>query len=89
VFGVMLAIVVLATGVSVLVMGALGLIAFVPFFGLAVLPLQLVAWMFRAVVFQYIGLTQVGAYLKIYRSHAATLAAESVAHSVHLPNAAR
>ena len=67
VFGVVLALVVLSTGVSILAMGALGLIAFVPFFGLAVLPLQLVAWLFRSVVFQYIGLTSIGAYLRCYR----------------------
>jgi hypothetical protein len=86
VFAVMLAIVVLATGVSVLAMGALGLIAFVPFFGLVVLPLQLVAWLFRAVVFQYIGLTQVGAYLKIYRAHAAALAAAGQPIDKQIPN---
>lgn len=68
VFGVILGLVVLATGVSILAMGALGLIAFVPFFGLAVLPLQLLAWLFRAVVFQYIGLASIGAYLTRYRA---------------------
>ena len=47
---------------------ALGLIAFVPFVGLAVLPLQLLAWVFRGVVFQFLGLTSVGAYLRLYRS---------------------
>ena len=68
VFGVILGLVVLATGVSVLAMGALGLIAFVPFFGLAVLPLQLLAWLFRGLVFQYIGLASIGAYLTRYRT---------------------
>jgi hypothetical protein len=70
VFSVVLSLVVLATGVSILAMGALGLIAFVPFFGLAVLPLQLVAWLFRGIVFQYLGLTSIGAYLRLYRLYA-------------------
>jgi len=67
VFGVVLALVLAATGVSLLATAALGLIAFVPFVGLAVLPLQLLAWIFRGVVFQFIGLTAVVAYLGIYR----------------------
>ena len=49
---------------SLLATAALGLIAFVPFVGLAVLPLQLLAWMFRGVVFQFLGLTSIGAYLR-------------------------
>ncbi|MBM3776853.1 MAG: hypothetical protein FJW23_01270 [Acidimicrobiia bacterium] len=67
VFGVVLAVVVLGTGVSIVAMAALSLIGFVPFFGLAVVPLQLAAWLCRAVVFQYIDLTAVGAYLHRYR----------------------
>jgi len=69
VFGVVLALVVAATGVSLLATAALGLIAFVPFVGLAVLPLQLLAWVFRGVVFQFIGLTSIGAYLRLYREY--------------------
>lgn len=68
VFGVMLALVVLATAASVLATAALGLVGFVPLVGLAVLPLQIVAWLARGVVFQYLGLTAVGAYLKLYRT---------------------
>jgi len=71
VFGVILALVVAATGVSLLATAALGLIAFVPFVGLAVLPLQLLAWIFRGIVFQFIGLTSIGAYLRLYREHLA------------------
>ena len=67
VFGVILVLVVTATGVSLLATAALGLIAFVPFVGLAVLPLQLLAWVFRGVVFQFLGLTSIGAYLRLYR----------------------
>jgi hypothetical protein len=70
VFGVVLALVIAATGVSLLATAALGLIAFVPFVGLAVLPLQLLAWVFRGVVFQFLGLTSIGAYLRLYRDHA-------------------
>jgi hypothetical protein len=69
VFGVVLALVVAATGVSFLATAALGLIAFVPFVGLAVLPLQLLAWVFRGILFQFLGLTSIGAYLRLYRDY--------------------
>jgi hypothetical protein len=59
-----------ATGASVIATAALGLVAFVPFFGLAALPLQLLAWLLRGLVFQYLGLTSVGAYLNLYRRFA-------------------
>ena len=70
VFLLVLAFVVAATGASVLATAALGLVAFVPFFGLAALPLQLLAWLLRGLVFQYLGLASVGAYLKLYRGFA-------------------
>ncbi len=70
VFGVVLGLVVLATTASILATAALGLIAFVPLIGLAVLPLQLVAWLVRGLVFQYLGLTAIGAYLRLYRRRA-------------------
>jgi hypothetical protein len=63
--------VVVATGASFLAAASLSLITFVPFLGpflgLAVLPLQLLAWMLREIVFQYIGLSSVVSYLKLYR----------------------
>jgi hypothetical protein len=65
-----LGLVVLATAASLLAATALGLIGFVPFVGLAVLPLQLLAWVLRALVLQYIALTSVGAYSTLYRGHA-------------------
>jgi hypothetical protein len=71
VFLVVLALVVLATGASVLATAALWLVGFVPFIGLTVLPLQLVAWVLRGLVFQFIALASVGAYLKIYRTESA------------------
>jgi len=70
VFLLVLALVVAATGASILATAALGLVAFVPFLGLAALPLQLLAWLLRGLVFQYLGLTSVGAYLILYRAFA-------------------
>jgi hypothetical protein len=70
VFLLVLALILGATGASVLATAALGLVAFVPFFGLAALPLQLLAWLLRGLVFQYLGLTSIGAYLKLYRASA-------------------
>jgi hypothetical protein len=70
VFLVVLVIVVFAQGASLLATTALGLIGFVPLVGLTVLPLQLVAWLFRALVFQYIGLASIGAYATLYRDMA-------------------
>jgi hypothetical protein len=72
VFFVVLAIVVFAMGASLIATAALGLISFVPILGLTVLPLQLGAWLFRGLVFQYVGLSSLGAYLKLYRSTAVT-----------------
>jgi hypothetical protein len=66
VFAATLVFVVLTTAASILATAALGLIAFVPFIGLAALPLQLVAWAVRGIVFEFIGLTALVAYLRIY-----------------------
>jgi hypothetical protein len=66
VFFVVLAVVVFAYGASLLATTALGLIAFVPLLGLTVWPLQMVAWLFRSLVFQYIGLSSIGAYMRLY-----------------------
>jgi len=67
VFGVVLVTVVLATAASILATAGLGLIAFVPLVGLAVLPLQLAAWLLRGIVFEYLALAALGAYLSHYR----------------------
>lgn len=61
-----LALMLLSTGASILATTALGLIAFVPFVGLAALPLQVFAWLVRGVVFQFIGLTSVATYLRLH-----------------------
>jgi len=75
VFVVILGMVIFATGASFLATSSLALITFVPFLGpflgLAVLPLQIIAWLMRELVFQYIGLASVGAYVKLYREYSA------------------
>jgi hypothetical protein len=70
VFGVVLLVVVIATAASILATAGLGLIAFVPLVGLAVLPMQLAAWLLRGLVFEYLALAALGAYLTHYRSYA-------------------
>ncbi len=67
IFGVVLLIVVLALIGSVLAAGGLSLIGFVPVVGLAVMPLQIAAWLLRGFVFQYLALGALGAYLTQYR----------------------
>ncbi|MDH4063594.1 MAG: hypothetical protein OEW19_04285 [Acidobacteriota bacterium] len=67
ILGAILGLMLLSTAASVLATAALGLIAFVPFVGLAALPLQLVAWLLRGLVFQYISLAGAAAYLRLYR----------------------
>ena len=79
VFVVTLALVLLATGASVLAFGALGLISLIPFMWLAAVPLQLIAVILRAIVFQYIGLSSIGAYLTLYRQASERLPVEAIA----------
>jgi hypothetical protein len=71
IFSATLALVALTTAASILATAALGLIAFVPLVGLAALPLQLIAWLVRGVVFQYLSLTALVAYTRVYRGEAA------------------
>lgn len=68
VFGVVLIFVVIGTAISLLATAAFGLIAFVPLVWLVALPLQAAAWIVRGLVFQYLGLTALTAYLKLYRA---------------------
>lgn len=70
IFGIVLLLVVVATVASILATAGLGLIAFVPLAGLAVVPLQVAAWLVRGFVFQYLALTALGAYLAHYRHYA-------------------
>jgi hypothetical protein len=67
VFGVVLLTVIVATIASILATAGLGLIAFVSLVGLAVLTLQFAAWLLRGIVFEYLALAALGAYLSHYR----------------------
>jgi hypothetical protein len=62
-----LLLVTIATIASFLATAGLGLIAFVPFVGIAIVPLQLAAWLLRGIVFEFLGLSALGAYLMQYR----------------------
>jgi hypothetical protein len=73
VFLVMLAVVAAATVASALAWSGVGLVAFIPLIGLAVIPLQLAALVVRGLAFEYIGLTALGAYLTSYARHADSL----------------
>ncbi len=70
VFGVTVLLLLLATVLSVVATWGFYLIAYVPLAGLIVLPLQLGAWLLRNLVFQYLGLTALSAYLSLFRSSA-------------------
>jgi len=69
VFGVTVLLLVVATVLSVAATWGFYLIAYVPLAGVIVLPLQLAAWLLRSLVFQYLGLTALAAYLSLYRSY--------------------
>lgn len=71
VFIVVFGLVVAAWLASALAWSGVGLIAFVPLVGLAVFPLQIAALLLRGLVFEYIGLTSMGAYVTLYRRSAA------------------
>lgn len=67
ILGSVLALLTLGMAASLLATAALGLIAFVPFIGLAAVPLQVAAWAIRGVVFQFVGVTAMVAYIHLYR----------------------
>jgi hypothetical protein len=67
IFSVIVTIAVLGTAASLLVTAGLGLIAWVPLVGLSVVPLQAAAWLVRGLVFEFIDLTALGAYVAQYR----------------------
>lgn len=70
VFGIVLVMVLLTTAASLLATAGLGLVTFVPIVGFAVFPLQAAAWLVRSLVFEYVGLTALCAYLRLYRTFA-------------------
>jgi hypothetical protein len=88
-FGVVAALVVAATLASALAWSGVGLIAFVPLVGLAVFPLQLVALVLRGLVFEYLGLTALGAYLTLYEAHRASRDAQVAVSTGASPASAR
>ena len=67
IFGVVLLLATVATVASIVATAGLGLINLIPILGLAVLPLQIAAWLVRGFVFQYLALTALCAYLTQYR----------------------
>jgi hypothetical protein len=69
IFGVVLVLVLLATVASILATAGLSLMGFIPIVALAVMPLQIAAWLVRGFVFQYLALTALGAYLTQYRHY--------------------
>jgi hypothetical protein len=89
VFVVVLGLVIVATFASALAWSGVGLIAFVPLIGLAVFPLQLAAFAVRGIVFQYLGLTALGAYVTLYAGYAARRANPVRMPTAVSPSAAR
>jgi hypothetical protein len=88
IFLLVLALVVAAMFASALAWSGVGLIAFVPLVGLAVFPLQLMALLIRGLVFEYLGLTALGAYVTLYVRHASQRAeavSSAVRSAVHHP----
>jgi len=79
IFGVVLLLVAVIVGGGLLASTGLALIAVIPFVGLAMVPLQLAAWMLRGIAFEYLALTALGAYLTQYRYYRHSLATMSVA----------
>ena len=79
-FLVVFGLVVAATLASALAWSGVGLIAFVPLVGLAVFPLQIAALLLRGLVFEYLGLTALGAYITLYYGYA-TRRSEAAARS--------
>jgi hypothetical protein len=84
VFLVVVGLVAAATLASALAWSGVGLIAFVPLVGLAVFPLQLAALLLRGFVFEFLGLTALGAYLTLYQGYAARRT-ETIQASVSTP----
>lgn len=82
VFLVVFGMVVAATVASALAWSGVGLVAFVPLVGLAVFPLQLAALLLRGLVFEFIGLTAMGAYVTLYSRHLAAVRSSEQAAAV-------
>jgi hypothetical protein len=84
IFGVVLAMLLLATAASLLATAGLALVAWVPFVGLAVVPLQMAAWLVRGVVFHFVDLSAWSAYQSQYRRYAEPDDAQTGLHAVRM-----
>ena len=89
VFLVVLVLVIAATFASALAWSGVGLIAFVPLVGLAVFPLQIAALLVRGLIFEYLGLTALGAYVTLYAGYVERREERMPASGVHEPLTAR
>lgn len=69
VFAVVLLLTLLGSAASLLATAGLALVAWVPIVGLAVVPLQLAAWLVRGLVFHFLDLSAWSAYQSQYRQH--------------------
>ena len=69
VFAIVLGLVVLASAASLLATAGLALVAWVPVVGLAVVPLQVAAWLVRGLVFHFMALGAWSAYQTQYRRY--------------------
>ena len=67
IFGVMGGVLLVATAASILAAAGLAFVAWVPFIGLVVVPLQAAAWVIRGLGFQYMELSALAAYQTQYR----------------------
>jgi hypothetical protein len=70
IFGVMGAVGAVATAVALVATAGLALISWVPIVGLVVFPLQVVAWLLRGLIFQFMDLMTMVAYEAQYRRFA-------------------
>lgn len=67
IFGIISGVFMVAVAGSVLAAAGLALVAWVPYIGFIFVPLQMVAWIVRGLVFQYVGLAALSAYQTQYR----------------------
>jgi len=77
IFGVMGAVGAVATAAALVATAGLALIAWVPIAGLIVVPLQVVAWLVRGLIFQFMDLMTMVAYEAQYRRSSGVDAARS------------
>jgi hypothetical protein len=86
IFGVVLLLATIATIISIVATAGFGVINLIPILGLAVLPLQVAAWLVRGFIFQYLALTALCAYLTHYRHYVGRLRPPAAGRVVEVPN---